>query len=290
MTEENAQRIIFVSGLSGSGKTTAMAALEDLSFYCVDNLPVQLVPQFLDLCTTASSPIKKVALALDAREKNFLESFPEVVADLRSRGANVDVLFLDCGDEVLERRYRETRRVHPLSPEGSVRDGIDRERSLLDKVVSLADLKVDTTSLNVHQLKEMIVRHVSGTSRETVINLVSFGFRHGTPAAVELLFDVRFLPNPYFEDTLREGTGRDEVVADYVMKSERGASFFRRLDEFVEYLVPLYDEEGKAYVTIGVGCTGGRHRSVAIAEAMGVRLRDRGREVSVTHRDVERPL
>ena len=290
MTEENAQRIIFVSGLSGSGKTTAMAALEDLSFYCVDNLPVQLVPQFLDLCTTASSPIRKVALALDAREKNFLESFPEVVADLRSRGANVDVLFLDCGDEVLERRYRETRRVHPLSPEGSVRNGIDRERSLLDKVVSLADLKIDTTSLNVHQLKEMIVRHVSGASRETVINLVSFGFRHGTPAAVELLFDVRFLPNPYFEDTLRDGTGRDQVVADYVMKSERGASFFRRLDEFVKYLVPFYDEEGKAYVTIGVGCTGGRHRSVAIAEAMGVRLRDIGREVSVTHRDVERPL
>ena len=290
MTDKNAQRIVFVSGLSGSGKTTAMAALEDLSFYCVDNLPVQLVPQFLDLCTTASSPIRKVALALDAREKNFLESFPEVVADLRSRGAKVDVLFLDCGDETLERRYRETRRVHPLSPEGSVRDGIDRERSLLDKVVSMADLKIDTTSLNVHQLKDTIVRHVSGATRETVINLVSFGFRHGTPAAVELLFDVRFLPNPYFEIGLREGTGRDRIVADYVMKSERGESFFRRLDEFVGYLLPFYDEEGKAYVTIGVGCTGGRHRSVAIAEAMGVRLRESGREVSVTHRDVERPL
>ena len=161
MSEENPQRIVFVSGLSGSGKTTAMAALEDLSFYCVDNLPVQLVPQFLDLCTTASSPIEKIALALDAREKNFLESFPEVVSDLRARGANVDVFFLDCGDEVLERRYRETRRVHPLSPEGSVRDGIDRERSLLDRVVSLADLKIDTTLLNVHQLKETIVRQVS---------------------------------------------------------------------------------------------------------------------------------
>jgi UPF0042 nucleotide-binding protein len=171
-----------------------------------------------------------------------------------------------------------------------VRDGINRERSLLDNVVSMADLKIDTTSLNVHQLKDTIVRHVSGATRETVINLVSFGFRHGTPAAVELLFDVRFLPNPYFEIDLREGTGRDDVVADYVMKSERGEAFFRRLDEFVEYLLPFYDEEGKAYVTIGVGCTGGRHRSVAIAEAMGVRLRERGREVSVTHRDVERPL
>ncbi len=290
MREKVGQRIVFVSGLSGSGKTTAMAALEDLSFYCVDNLPVQLVPQFLDLCTTASSPIEKIALALDAREKNFLESFPEVVSDLRAGGADVDVFFLDCGDEVLERRYRETRRVHPLSPEGSVRDGINRERSLLDQVVSLADLKIDTTLLNVHQLKETIVRHVSGGHRETVINLVSFGFRHGTPAGVELLFDLRFLPNPYFEATLRAGTGLDPAVADYVMKSERGRSFFERLEDFVEYLLPLYDEEGKAYVTIGVGCTGGRHRSVAVAEALGACLRKRGREVNVTHRDVEKPL
>jgi UPF0042 nucleotide-binding protein len=288
--EKKTQRIVFVSGLSGSGKTTAMAALEDLSFYCVDNLPVQLVPQFLDLCTTASSPIEKIALALDAREKNFLESFPEVVADLRARGADVDVLFLDCGDEVLERRYRETRRVHPLSPEGSVRDGIDRERSMLDQVVSLADLKIDTTLLNVHQLKDTIVRHVWGATRKTVINLVSFGFRHGTPAAVELLFDVRFLPNPYFEETLREGTGLDDEVANFVVESDRGRSFLKRLDQFVEYLLPFYDEEGKAYVTVGVGCTGGRHRSVAIVEAMRVRLRETGREVSVTHRDVERPL
>ncbi|MCF6287239.1 MAG: RNase adaptor protein RapZ, partial [Candidatus Hydrogenedentes bacterium] len=168
MTEIDTQRIVFVSGLSGSGKTTAMAALEDLSFYCVDNLPVQLVPQFLGLCTKASTPINNIALALDAREKNFLESFPEVVADLRSQGTRVDVVFLDCGDDVLERRYRETRRVHPLSPEGSVRDGIDRERTLLDKVVSLADIQIDTTLLNVHQLKETMVRQVSGASRKTV--------------------------------------------------------------------------------------------------------------------------
>jgi UPF0042 nucleotide-binding protein len=290
LTGASPQQIVFVSGLSGSGKTTAMAALEDLSFYCVDNLPVQLVAQFLGLCTKASSPIEKIALALDAREKNFLESFPEVVADLRGQGASVDVVFLDCSDDVLERRYRETRRVHPLSPEGSVRAGIDRERSLLDKVARLADLRVDTTALNVHQLKETIFRHVSGSTRQTVVNLVSFGFRHGTPASVELLFDVRFLPNPYFEEGLRPMSGRDEGVADYVLKTEQGSDFFRRLEEFVEYLLPFYDDEGKAYVTIGVGCTGGRHRSVAIAEAMGERLRTLGREVSVSHRDVERPL
>lgn len=284
------QQIVFVSGLSGSGKTTAMAALEDLSFYCIDNLPVQLAPQFLALCTTASTSIDKIALALDAREKDFLESFPEVVSELREMGHHVEVIFLDCSNDVLERRYRETRRVHPLSPEGSVHDGIERERTLLDQVVSLADMNIDTTSLNVHQLKDTIVRHVSGATRQTVVNVVSFGYRHGTPASVELLFDVRFLPNPYFEESLRSGTGLDRAVAEYVLESDRGREFFARLDAFVDYLLPFYDEEGKAYVTIGVGCTGGRHRSVAIAETVAARLRERNREVNVSHRDVERPL
>ncbi|MFK7895853.1 MAG: RNase adapter RapZ [Myxococcota bacterium] len=283
-------QIVFVAGLSGSGKTTAMAALEDLSFYCVDNLPVQLVPQFLGLCQDASSSIEKIALALDAREKDFLESFPEVVGELRASGTNVEVLFLDCADEVLERRYRETRRVHPLAPTGSVREGIGLERTLLDNVVTLADLKVDTSALNVHQLKDTVIRHVSGEARTTVINLISFGFRHGTPGSVELLFDVRFLPNPYFEESLRMGTGKEASVADYVLESERGQEFFSRLSSFFDYLLPLYDEEGKAYVTVGVGCTGGRHRSVAIAEMMGKRLRAMGREVNLVHRDVERPL
>lgn len=291
MSGQGDQRIVFVSGLSGSGKTTAMAALEDLSFYCVDNLPVQLVPQFLQLCTTASTEIDRIALALDAREQHFLERFPELVGELRGGAASVEVLFLDCSNEVLERRYRETRRVHPLAPTGSVLEGIERERTLLDQVVSLADLKIDTSLLNVHQLKDTIVRHVSGDApKQTVVNVVSFGYRHGTPAAVELLFDVRFLPNPYFEATLREGTGLEKPVADYVLTSDRGRAFFERLDHFVDYLLPFYDEEGKAYLTIGIGCTGGRHRSVAVAEAVGARLRESGREVNVSHRDVERPL
>ncbi len=291
MTEDNNQQIVFVSGLSGSGKTTAMAALEDLSYYCIDNLPVQLVPQFLALCTTASTSIDRIALALDAREKDFLERFPEVVAELRAGGSSVEVLFLDCANDVLERRYRETRRVHPLAPGGAVLDGIELERTLLDQVVSLADLKIETTSLNVHQLKDTIVRHVSGgTAKQTVINFVSFGYRHGTPAAVELLFDVRFLPNPYFEESLRQGTGLEAAVANHVLESERGREFFKRLDGFVEYLLPFYDEEGKAYLTVGIGCTGGRHRSVAVSEAMGARLRAAGRDVNVSHRDVDRPL
>ncbi len=291
MNGQNDQRIVFVSGLSGSGKTTAMAALEDLSFYCVDGLPVQLVPQFLDLCTTASSRIDKIALALDTREKHFLERFPEAVEDLRAGGAKVEVIFLDCSNDVLERRYRETRRVHPLSPGGSVLEGIERERSLLDRVVRMADVSVDTTALNVHQLKDTVVSYVSGgANRQTVVNVISFGYRHGTPASVELLFDVRFLPNPYFEETLRQGTGLEPKVASYVLNSERGAEFFKRLDHFIDFLLPFYDQEGKAYLTIGVGCTGGVHRSVAIAEAIATRLREGDREVNVAHRDVERPL
>jgi RNase adapter protein RapZ len=290
LSDSSPQKIVIVSGLSGSGKTTAMAALEDLSFYCVDNLPVELVPQFLALCTNASSPIQKIALALDAREKEFLERFPELVEDLRGRGGSLEVLFLDCSDEVLERRYRETRRVHPLSPAGSVRDGIERERQLLEQVVKTADLRIDTSALNVHQLKDLVIRRVSGAGRETVVSLVSFGFRHGTPASVESLFDVRFLPNPYFEESLRERTGLDPEVARYVLESERGADFFRRLEEWVRYLLPFHDEEGKAYVTIGIGCTGGRHRSVAIVEAMAERLRKMGRDVNVVHRDAARPV
>lgn len=289
-SEIGPQQIVFISGLSGSGKTTAMAALEDLSFYCIDNLPVQLVPQFIGLCSNASSPIQKIALALDAREREFLEHFPELVSDLRMQGASLEVLFLDCADEVLERRYRETRRVHPLSPEGSVRDGIEKERSLLSQISNLADLGIDTSALNVHQLKELIVRRVSGASRQTVVSLVSFGFRHGTPGSVESLFDVRFLPNPYFEESLRQGTGLDSGVARYVLESERGADFYRRLEDWVRYLLPFHDEEGKAYVTIGIGCTGGRHRSVALVEALATGLRALGRDVNVVHRDVEHPV
>lgn len=265
-----------------------MAALEDLSFYCVDNLPGQLVPQFLSLCAKATPPIDKIAIAVDAREERFLRSFPGVVKSLREQGARVEVIFLDCADEVLETRYRETRRVHPLSPEGSVVRGIELERRLLVDAASLADFNVDTTSLNVHQLKETMVHRITGEARSTVINLVSFGFRYGTPQAVELLFDMRFLPNPYFEQELRALTGLEEPVANYVLGNQRGRDFLERLRDFIGYVLPMYDAEGKAYVTIGIGCTGGRHRSVAMAEALASWLGEQGREVNLEHRDVER--
>jgi UPF0042 nucleotide-binding protein len=280
-------RIVLVSGLSGSGKSTAMAALEDLSFYCADNLPVQLIEQFLSLCAKATPPIEKIALAIDAREATFLKDVPGVVEQLRGSGAEVGVIFLECSNEVLVNRYRETRRVHPLSPDGTVEQGIEAERRLLVDLARLADRAIDTSLLNVHQLKAAIVQHISGEARPTVVSFVSFGFRYGTPSNVELLFDVRFLPNPYFEERLRNRTGRDREVSEYVLKNTRGAALFERLNDLLAFLLPLYDTEGKAYVTIGIGCTGGRHRSVSIVDALARELRGSGREVNVEHRDVE---
>lgn len=280
--------IVLLSGLSGSGKSTAMSALEDLAFYCVDNLPVQLIDHFLGLCRKTTPPIEKIALAVDAREALFLGAFPAAVAALRRSGATLDVLFLDCANQVLVERYRETRRVHPLAPGGSVEEGIEKERQLLVDVAALADHRIDTSALNVHQLRADVIARVSGKARPTVVNVVSFGFRHPTLQSAELLFDVRFLPNPFFEETLRAKSGHDPEVAEYVLKHPRGAALVERLLDLLGFLLPLYDAEGKAYLTIGIGCTGGRHRSVAIANALAGELRRSGREVNVEHRDVER--
>lgn len=281
--------IVFVAGLSGSGKTTAMAALEDLGFYCVDNLPPMLIRQFLDLCAQSTPPVERVALAIDTREPSFLEGVPEVIRALRADGLSLELVFLDSDNETLVNRYRETRRVHPLSPGGNVQEGIERERELLVELARLADVVVDTSGLNVHQLRETVVRHVVGAQRSTVVNVLSFGYRFGTPRSAELLFDVRFLPNPHFEPELRARTGQDPEVAEYVLKHERTKALLEHLDRLLGFLLPLYDEEGKAYLTIGVGCTGGRHRSVAIANRLAQDLRALGREVNVTHRDAEKP-
>jgi UPF0042 nucleotide-binding protein len=279
-------RVIFVSGLSGSGRTTAMGALEDLGFYGVDNLPPQLIEQFVDLCAKASPPIRHMALALDAREAAFLKGFPAVVDAIRARGARVEVLFLDCADEVLVSRYRETRRVHPLAPAGTVEQGIERERALLEDVARIADWNLDSSRLNIHQLREAVVRLVTGERRASVVNLLSFGYRYGVPAGAELLFDVRLLRNPHFEPRLRARTGLDADAAEYVLKDERTQELLGRLRDFLEYMLRLYDAEGKAYLTVGIGCTGGRHRSVTVATVLGDILRSAGREVNVQHRDV----
>jgi len=281
-------RVVFVAGLSGSGKTTAMAALEDRGFYCADNLPPQLTSQFLELCANSTPPIQKIALAIDARERGFLTGFPAVVAGLREQGMRVQLVFLDCASETLVNRYRETRRVHPLSPGGSVESGVAQEREVLAEIAQLADVQIDTSDLNVHELRDVVTRAVTGDGRSTVVNLVSFGFRYGLPRAADLVFDVRFLPNPHFETALRPRTGQDPEVAAYVLENERARELIRHLEALLAYLLPLYDEEGKAYLTVAVGCTGGHHRSVAVLEALASVLREQGRKASVLHRDTEK--
>ena len=285
-----ALRVVFVSGLSGSGKSTAMNALEDLGFYCVDNLPAQLTSQVVNLCAQAEPPIERVALAIDAREERFLRELPSVIDELRRSDARVRVLFLDCATDVLVDRYRETRRVHPLSPSGSVEEGIARERELLGEVARLADLRLDSSDLTVHELRRAIADWAGAgeVARGPVVNLVSFGFRHGLPRGADLVFDVRFLPNPHFEPQLRPRTGLDADVARYVLDSEPTKELLERLRGLLAFLLPLYEREGKSYLTVAVGCTGGRHRSVAVLEALAGELRRSGQNVSVTHRDVEK--
>lgn len=278
-------RVVFVAGLSGSGRSTAMDALEDVGFYSVDNLPPQLVEQFLDLCAKSDAPRRQIALAIETREASFVAGIPRVIEQLRRDGARVQLLFLDCANESLVNRYRETRRVHPLSPQGSVEDGIERERNLLAELARLADFVIDTTGLNVHRLREAVVRWAEGGARPTLVNLTSFGFRRGPPQHAELLFDVRFLPNPHFEPALRPLTGVDPEVAEFVLKGDAASELMDRLRGFLDFVLPLYDAEGKAYISVAVGCTGGQHRSVAVVEALARGLRAAGRGVNVTHRD-----
>ena len=287
MTKKD-QRVLFVAGLSGSGRSTAMDALEDAGFYSVDNLPPPLVEQFLDLCAKSAVPRNQIALAIETRETSFVAGIPRVIEDLRREGARVELLYLDCAVEALVNRYRETRRVHPLSPTGSVEEGVDIERALLADLARLADFVIDTTGMNVHQLREAVLRWAVGGARPTVVNLTSFGFRHSAPQHAELLFDVRFLPNPHFEPALRSGTGRDAEVAEFVFRGEAAAGLMERLRGLLAFLLPLYDAEGKAYISVAIGCTGGRHRSVAVVEVLAAELRAAGREVNVTHRDVGR--
>lgn len=282
---EAPQHLLFVGGLSGSGRTTAMGALEDLGYYGVDNIPPQLIDPFLALCAKSTPPIAQVAMALDAREEGFLRGFPATLETLRQSGTHAEVLFLDCRNEVLQSRYRETRRVHPLAPAGPVEAGIERERELLDDLARLADHTIDTSDLNVHQLRDAVLRHASQKALSCTPHIVSFGFRHGIPPSAELLFDVRVLRNPHFEATLRAKSGLDSAVRDFVLGDERSRDVVDRIADFLEHHLRLYDQEGKAYLHVGIGCTGGRHRSVAVAEALAVRLE---RDVRVTHRDVRK--
>jgi len=279
---------IIITGLSGSGKSTAMRALEDLGFFCVDNLPPILLPKFIELCKASSGEISKVAIVMDVRERTFLKEYPEIFQELKKKGQEIKILFLESSDEVLVRRFKETRRQHPLAEKGSVLEGIKRERSKLSDLKILASEILDTSNLTVHQLREVITQLFSRVSdrKKMTITFTSFGYKFGIPHDADLVMDVRFLPNPFFVSELRNFSGNDERVYDYVMKNKIVESFQKKFIALINFLIPQYEKEGKTYLTIGVGCTGGQHRSVAMINSLEKLLSKKRYLVRVIHRDL----
>jgi UPF0042 nucleotide-binding protein len=281
-------RVAIITGLSGSGKTTALRALEDIGFFCVDNLPVVLLPKFLEIQSDPAKAIKKVAMVMDLREKGLLEKYPRIFSRLKEKGYRIEILFFDASDESILHRFSETRRSHPLAPRGSLMEGIRLEREKLAPLKESADKVIDTTSCNVHQLKDVVQRYFLGSSsgKSLVIHVTSFGYRYGLPADADMVLDVRFLPNPHFVEELRPCDGHDPRVRDYVLESEGGRSFAAKLTDLMVFLIPLYEKEGKSRLNIALGCTGGHHRSVVMANHLGAYLSDKGYFVSINHRDI----
>jgi len=303
-------RVILISGLSGSGKTTAIKALEDIGFYCVDNLPILLVPKFIELCEQSGGKISKVAVVEDIRGtvsypnwgqkaetqegKDFLEDSRRILQNLQREGYPIEILFLESSDAVLMRRFSETRREHPLAVGGSIRDGIRLERERLQGIRDMANQVIDTSDFNVHQLKEKIQQYAQQglNSSQMTVTLLSFGYSFGIPYEADLMFDVRFLPNPYFVEELKRLKGDDPKVAEYVLQWEETKEFLKRIQDFIRFLFPLYMRERKTHLTIAVGCTGGRHRSIVIANRVKEMLSDemaqKGVFLTVRHRDSEK--
>ena len=261
--------IIILSGLSGSGKSTALHTLEDLGYFCVDNLPILLLPMFTELCQSSSFDIARAALVMDVRERNFLKDFQPTLQKLRQAHHAPVLFFLECSDAVLVQRFSETRRQHPLSEGGMVLDGIIRERLILKEIKSMADSIIDTSEWNVHELKKAIEKHFDGISkRDMALTFLSFGFKYGVPHEADIVIDVRFMPNPYFVPELKNRTGNDDSVIQYVLGRQEAREFVERLQDFLLFQLPLFEREGKSYLTVAIGCTGGRHRSVAVANTL----------------------
>jgi len=281
---------VVLTGMSGAGKSYAIKCLEDMGFFCVDNLPTTLIPTFADLIARSQQTPPRVALGVDVRAGEYLRHLIEAIEALRARGHRVEMLFLEAGDETLVRRYHETRRRHPLAGEGQVLDGIRAERRALADLREVADRIVDTSALNVHQFKDQLVTLYGspGTRTGLAPALISFGFKHGIPIDADLVFDIRFLPNPHFVPELRPLDGRDARVSEFIFKHEESRELLRRLQHLLDFLLPAYQREGKAYLTIAVGCTGGRHRSVSMVEELRRSLEERGFPPAVVHRDIDR--
>ena len=284
------ESLVVVTGLSGSGKSYVDRCFEDLGYFCVDNLPLALVDPLLDELLSERAPRKKICIVLDVRNPDFAARFPAIFARIRERVAGAQLVFLDASEDSLIRRFSETRRPHPLGDGQSLLEALRSEREMLNDVRAMADLVVDTSALTVHELRSLISRTFKSSegAGALVVSLTSFGFKFGAPYDVDLLFDVRFLVNPHFVPDLKSRTGEDPAVAAYIQKDPESSAFLDRLVEFVLYLLPRYQAEHKSYLSIGIGCTGGKHRSVYIVERLAAVLRDHGHRVRVRHRDASR--
>ncbi len=281
-------RVVIITGLSGSGKSTALRALEDIGFFCVDNLPVVLLPKFLDITIESSPNVDRVAMVMDLREKTFLEKYRRIFQKLKEKGFKIEILFLEASDEALLRRFSETRRNHPLAAKGPIMDGIILEKEKLLSLRKMAGIIIDTTSINVHQLKDIVQRQFipAKNFKKMVIGVTSFGYRYGLLADADLVFDVRFLPNPYFVENLKNYDGHNPSVKKYVLKNKESKKVLRQILDLLKTLIPLYDKEGKARLNIAVGCTGGKHRSVVMADELSLRLTNMKYIINLNHRDI----
>ncbi len=286
----NNLRVVIITGLSGSGKSTALRTLEDIGFFCVDNLPVVLLPKFLEIQAASSDEISEIALVMDLRQKFFLEKYTDIFRRLKEKQYKIEILFLDASDDALLRRFRETRRAHPLSEKGSVIDGIMLERNKLSSLKEMADKVIETSSYNVHQLKDAIQRYYLAPSaiKRPVINLISFGYHYGLPLDADIVLDVRFLPNPYFVESLKGFDGNNNKVQDYIMEFKESKTFLQKLFKLMAYIMPLYKKEGKANINIALGCTGGKHRSVVMVNELGKHFLNRDYIANIKHRDINR--
>lgn len=285
-------RFIIITGLSGAGKTQVIRCLEDMDYYCIDNMPPALIPKLAEIFYATNGKIDKVAMVIDIRGGDMFSELFNELNNLKASGYSYEVLFLDAKDEVLVKRYKESRRMHPLARDGRLVDAIHREREILDYVKNKANHIIDTSSLSTAQLKETI-RDIVSNGSEThsiVINVTSFGYKYGILLDGDLVFDVRFLPNPYYKDSLKHRTGLEACVSDYVMKFEQTNVFLDKLKDMVSFLIPYYIEEGKSQLVIGIGCTGGHHRSVTLATELYKYLKESGYNAVITHRDIQREV
>ncbi len=287
---QNGRNVVIVTGLSGAGKSQALRTLEDLGYFCVDNLPPSLIPTFIDLYSKAREDAMRIAMVVDIRGGEFFSDLWEALRRLREKGIRPTVLFLEAEDDILVRRFKETRRRHPLSPQGSILEGLRDERSTLADVKAAANIIVDTSDLSPSEFRKQLMEVFSRgvKDQKMLITVVTFGFKHGLPLDADLVFDVRFLPNPFYIEELKPLSGTDPRVVDYLFNSSVTTGFFTHLKRFIDFLLPKYVDEGKTHLNIALGCTGGRHRSVALGEALKTHLESREHTVVVEHRDIDR--